>query len=189
MKQVIFLNKQNLSILNDSGYSMPFDVRIGNFIYKQSYDLLPEDIKNKLTVSESFGKNDISEDVNNPIIILPTVFKKYPIVKELIKQVYLVCNNQEFFVNIGSTIDNGVETPTNLFFTPIEVFEITEQDMVILYGLKDKNDEFVLDESGEPINIGLFGLWNLTHPDMLIEKPIHFINREAFDLFRIEHQK
>ena len=160
------------------------DCRIGHYIGENELLILPEEVKNQLNITEAFEKRTLAEDANNPIIILPTIFKKHPIVKELIKHVYLVCNAQEFFMNIGSTIDNGVETPTNLFFTIIECKEITEDDLKILYGELDENGNYKLDGSNQPINIGLLGLWNQLHPDMIITKPLHFANRVELEQFK-----
>lgn len=187
--RVHHINKQNLEILNENSiFAVQQDFRIGHFIGETELALLPQDIREKMTISPSFNKRTISEDEGNPIVILPTAFKHNGIVKELIKQVYLVCNNEQFFINLGSTVDNGVETPNYLFFTPIEFLELTENDKIVIYGLRDENDNYVLDENNEPVNAGLIGLWNSEHPDMIITKPLIFANRSEFEQFKRTNQ-
>ena len=84
--RVIHINKKNYDILQENCIiPIPYDIRIGSYINKESYDFLTSEIKNLLNVSPDFELRSGEEDKNNPILILPTAFKHNEIVKELIK--------------------------------------------------------------------------------------------------------
>ena len=50
------------------------DFRIGEYCESQIIDSLPTAIKSLLTLTPTFNLRTIEEDVNNPVLILPTNF-------------------------------------------------------------------------------------------------------------------
>lgn len=165
MPQVIAINQTNKKILFDNNYkTLPRDERIGDYIEEGSLNIIPEAVRNQLVVQRAFELNDEITDATNAIIILPTMMAQIEVVQNLFESVYLICNNQEFVRNLGNIVIHGAEVKRLIYFTKIELKELTEADIATVTFLKN--------------------LWNEGNPWLTIPEPLYFLSKTDFETFK-----
>lgn len=130
MKNIYSLNEDNSSKLKNFFFPMT-DFRIGEYCESQIIDSLPTAIKSLLTLTPTFNLRTVEEDVNNPVLILPTNFA--PNLRDLFEQVYLVMTKLAFNAKVLTDNYSGVEVTSSVNLTPISLIEVT--------GLTDKNQK------------------------------------------------
>lgn len=91
------------------------------------------------------------------------MMSKEPEVQALFDAVYLICTKLTFCLNLGSSIISNALISNHLFFTVIEVKELTEDDKLIVEGFKH--------------------LHNLRYPTLQINDPLWFANKTEFNSF------
>lgn len=197
MKTIYIVNENNAKELKLRSLYPDFDNRIGHFIEQEIADSFPINLSSKLSLGVPFPLRTVEEDVNNPVLILPTDFA--PNLAELFDQVYLVMTLLNFNANLGTWIMSSVQVDNIVNFTPISLLKVTGLDDVNMKPIirelvgeewyNELEQAMVTDIPAETITdvkiiYNLFQQFNRINTNKQIKKPILFKNISCLNNYK-----